>query len=84
MQMPMDGKLMAARTVMERLEITDEQAGFFGDSPNGNDKGILSLLYSFTNCKRLSKQSLESPPYILKTTDSPVGAVHEAIHVLLK
>jgi len=80
---PLDGKLKAARRALDMLRINERNAGFFGDNPDGNDKGILSFPYSFTNCTRFHKPSLSQPPFVLKSSGSPVGTVYEAVRFLV-
>jgi len=42
-----DGKLLAVKTIIKKLNINEKQVATFGDMPYGNDKGLLSLPYSF-------------------------------------
>ncbi len=77
-----DGKLLMVKNIIKYLNIKDTQVATFGDTPNDNNKGILSLPYSFTNDVSLDKSSF--PPYILEVKDSPVKAIFDAIGYLIK
>lgn len=44
-----DGKLYAVREISKLLGTTDNNVAVFGDRPDGNDSGMLTLQYSFTN-----------------------------------
>jgi hydroxymethylpyrimidine pyrophosphatase-like HAD family hydrolase len=64
-----DGKVVAVKTVLVLLGLNENQVATFGDMPGGNDRGLLSFPYSFTNYGE---------------TIDPVGRVHKAIRFLLE
>ncbi|MFH1292384.1 MAG: HAD hydrolase family protein [bacterium] len=77
-----DSKLVAVKSIMELLNIKENQVVSFGDMPHGNDTGLLSFPYSFTNYQG-DKES-GGPPFVLSIKDqSPVAVVHQAINYLL-
>lgn len=78
-----DGKLLMVKNIIKYLKIKDTQVVTFGDTPNDNNKGLLSLPYSFTNDVSLIK-SKDVPPYILEVKGSSVKAVFDAINYLIK
>jgi len=78
-----DGKLLMVKNIIKELKIDESQVATFGDAPNDNNRGLLSLPYSFTNDKNAVKLSLNSSPYILKVKKSPVGAIYDAINYLV-
>lgn len=78
-----DSKLTAIEAIIQELAISKENIATFGDSPEGNDVGLLSLPYSFTNYFELEKQDMTAPPYILRQTQSPIESVYRAIDFLL-
>ena len=82
-KMDVDGKLLAGNILLQKTGIDSSQAGFFGDAPHGNDSGLLTFPYSFTNYQKPPKIILDTPPYILPNTGSPVGAIHQAIRYLI-
>ncbi len=79
-----DGKLYMMKNLVKKLKIKDNQLATFGDSPNDNNKGLLSYPYSFTNDGNIIKSNVYAPPYVLEIKKSPVGAVYEAINYLIK
>src|SRR3989338_4807438 len=79
---PIDGKVLVLETILARSNFAREQVTTFGDAPNGNDMGLLGFPKSFTNAQSFNKNGLESPPFMLKIKDSPVGTIHEAIRYL--
>jgi hydroxymethylpyrimidine pyrophosphatase-like HAD family hydrolase len=81
-----DSKIVAVKTVLEHLGLSEKQVATFGDMPFGNDAGLLSFPYSFTNSDNFTKakKDLDNPPYILPEPNlSPVGRVYRAIEYLL-
>jgi len=81
-KLDLDGKLLAVQTIMKELGTNEHHTATFGDTPHGNDKGLLSLPYSFTN-HPLEKPDLETPPYLLPSFDSPIKSIHKAIRFLI-
>ncbi len=80
-----DGKLLMVKNIIKYLNIKDTQVATFGDTPNDNNKGLLSLPYGFTNDIHLNKSNNRSiSPYILEVKKSPVAAVFDAINYLIK
>lgn len=83
-----DSKLHAMQYLMTYVGSTDERAIVtFGDTPNGNDAGLLSFTNSFTNrSDRLPiGADLSKPPYVLAGNScSEVEKVHRAIRFLIK
>jgi hydroxymethylpyrimidine pyrophosphatase-like HAD family hydrolase len=79
-----DGKLYMMKNLVKELKIKDNHLVTFGDSPNDNNKGLLSYPYSFTNDSNVIKSSVYTPPYVLEIKESSVGAVYEAINYLIK
>lgn len=81
-----DSKTVAIKTILEFLGLGPTQVATFGDMPTGNDAGLLSFPYSFTNADDFSdiKTNLEQPPYILFDAElSPVARVYKAIEYLI-
>ena len=78
-----DGKLLAVQTMMKELAIDESHLATFGDTPHGNDAGLLSLPYSFTNYFEFKKENPQVPPYILPRSDLPIGSIYQAIHFLI-
>jgi len=75
-----DGKVVAIKTILKLMSLGENQVATFGDMPMGNDAGLLSFPYSFTNAEQSPKQ----PPYVLSEPDlSPVARVYKAIEFLL-
>jgi len=58
----MDGKLYAVREISKILGIGDESVAAFGDRPDGNDSGMLTLPYSFTNNEEYYKKYSNMDP----------------------
>lgn len=82
-----DGKAIAVKTILHLLGLEQTQVVTFGDMPTGNDRGLLSFPFSFTNSEGLfcKKNGMEKPPYILANMGlSPVGQVYGAVDVLLE
>lgn len=81
-----DGKAMAIKAILQILGFSINEVATFGDMPQGNDEGLLSFPYSFTNSDyyRSSKKYFNKPPYVLPNPDMvPVKRVYEAINFLL-
>jgi hydroxymethylpyrimidine pyrophosphatase-like HAD family hydrolase len=78
-----DGKLFAVQNIIKKLNTDASHVGTFGDAPNGNDAGLLSLPYSFTNNQEVTKDNVNFPPFVLEVKDSLIGAVHETIRHLI-
>lgn len=78
-----DGKLLAIKTVMNKLKIGKKQVVTFGDSPEGNDVGLLSLPYSFTNNQNYFQKG-QIPPFVLNSKKSPITAIYKAINYLIE
>ena len=81
-----DSKVVAIKTILKILGLEQNQVATFGDMPTGNDAGLLSFPYSFTNSEEFIniKKNLDQPPYILIEPDlTPVGRVYKAIDFLL-
>ncbi|MFA7653854.1 MAG: HAD hydrolase family protein [Candidatus Magasanikbacteria bacterium] len=81
-----DSKMVAIKTILKTLNLELNQVATFGDMPNGNDAGLLSFPYSFTNDQNFVNQEneLSGSPYILCNQDmSPVSNVYVAINYLL-
>ncbi len=77
-----DGKMVAVKTVLELMDLKENEVATFGDMPHGNDKGLLSFPYSFTNYLDHVSQT---PPYILAEDNlPPVGRVYKAIKFLIE
>ncbi|MFA5062290.1 MAG: HAD hydrolase family protein [Patescibacteria group bacterium] len=82
-----DGKATAIKTILKLTGLDNFQVATFGDMPGGNDIGLLSFPYSFTNSEEFltTKNDLEKPPYLLHRLElSPIGRVHSAVEYLLK
>ncbi len=76
-----DSKMVAVKTILKELGLEENQVVTFGDMPHGNDKGLLSFPYSFTNYVSASSNV---PPFVLPGAETdPVGSVHKAIHFLI-
>lgn len=81
-----DSKTVAIKTILNFLGLKENQVATFGDMPNGNDAGLLSFPYSFTNSEEFVKikKNLQQPPFVLMDSDTaPVGRVYKAIDYLL-
>ena len=81
-----DNKAVAIKTILKLLGLDFNQVATFGDMPTGNDVGLLSFQYSFTNSDEFAKvkKNPEQPPYILlNPTLTPVTRVYEAINYLI-
>ena len=75
-----DSKVVAIKTIMKELGLTENQVVTFGDMPYGNDKGLLSFPYSFTNYS-----ATHQPPFVLAGSETdPVGSVHKAVSFLIQ
>lgn len=78
-----DGKAVAVKSILELMNLKEDKVVTFGDMPHGNDAGLLSFPYSFTNFN-LNESDVEQPPYYLPEADSnKVGSVHNAIKFLI-
>lgn len=81
-----DGKVVAIKTILKILGLEPNQVATFGDMPAGNDAGLLSFPYSFTNSNEFVdiKTNLEQPPYVLLEPGlSPVARIYKAVYYLL-
>jgi len=81
-----DSKRVAIKSILQLTNLAENEVVTFGDMPMGNDAGLLSFPYSFTNSDEFIevKKDLESPPYLLLDTNiSPVARIHEAIKKLI-
>lgn len=81
-----DSKTVAVKTILGLLGLSENEVVTFGDMPNGNDVGLLSFPYSFTNSDDYvtTKHDPEKPPYVLADDDlSPVSRVYKAIECML-
>lgn len=81
-----DGKTAAIKTILKLLNLEENEVATFGDMPAGNDAGLLSFPYGFTNSAEFAKikNNLEQPPYILTEPGlTPVARVYNAIDYLL-
>lgn len=81
-----DGKVIAIKTILKSLELKENQIATFGDMPDGNDKGLLSFPYSFTNSEEFIKikKDLQKPPFVLPDLNViPIARVYKAIDYLL-
>jgi len=81
-----DSKAVAIKTILKLLGLDFNQVATFGDMPTGNDAGLLSFQYSFTNSDEFAKvkKNPEQPPYILlNPTLTPVTRIYEAINYLI-
>lgn len=81
-----DSKTVAIKTILKILGLSENQVATFGDMPIGNDAGLLSFPYSFTNSDEFAeiKKNSEQPPYVLFDSDlSPVDRVYKAINYLI-
>lgn len=81
-----DSKAVAIKTILEILNLIPTQVATFGDMPNGNDAGLLSFPYSFTNLEEFInvKKNLQEPPYVLMEPNlTPVARVYKAIDYLI-
>ncbi|MEK9158636.1 MAG: HAD hydrolase family protein, partial [Patescibacteria group bacterium] len=81
-----DSKTVAIKSILKLLELESNHVATFGDMPVGNDAGLLSFPYSFTNSDEFAglKTEAEKPPYVLLDAElSPVGRVYKAIDFLI-
>lgn len=81
-----DSKAVAIKTILKILALDTVQVATFGDMPTGNDAGLLSFPYSFTNSDEFInvKNNLQEPPYVLLGAElSPVERVYKAIEYLI-
>lgn len=81
-----DSKTVAIKSVLKLLDLEPNQVATFGDMPVGNDAGLLSFPYSFTNSDEFVniKTEAEKPPYVLLDDEtSPVDRVYKAIEFLI-
>lgn len=81
-----DSKTVAIKSVLKLLGLESNQVATFGDMPVGNDAGLLSFPYSFTNSDEFVniKTEATNPPYILLDGEtSPVDRVYKAIEFLI-
>ena len=81
-----DGKVTAIEKIMDLLNISSGNVITFGDLPDGNDKGLLSYPYSFTNNVKFNKEKRDfnKPPFILpQISTSSIMNVFKAIKYLI-
>ena len=81
-----DGKVVAVKTILEIMGLDLNQVATFGDMPTGNDAGLLSFPFSFTNSYEFIKEknNFEQSPYILIDSDlTPVARIYDAVDYLL-
>jgi hydroxymethylpyrimidine pyrophosphatase-like HAD family hydrolase len=81
-----DSKTVAIKTILRILGLQEFQVATFGDMPHGNDAGLLSFPYSFTNAINFaeSKTDRNNPPFILwEPNMTPVASVYQAIEYLI-
>ena len=81
-----DGKAMAMKKILKLMDLKEDEVVTFGDMPRGNDAGLLSFPYSFTNSEEFIsiKENLDQPPYILFEPNlTPVARVYKTINYLL-
>lgn len=81
-----DSKTVAIKTILKIIDLNETQVATFGDMPVGNDAGLLSFPYSFTNSDEFVniKTEAKTPPYILLDEEnSPVSRVYKAIEFLI-
>lgn len=81
-----DSKTVAIKTILKLLGLESTQVATFGDMPTGNDAGLLSFPYSFTNSDEFAKvkKNPEQPPYVLTDSNlTPVARIYEAIEYLI-
>ncbi|PIT88154.1 MAG: hypothetical protein COU29_04045 [Candidatus Magasanikbacteria bacterium CG10_big_fil_rev_8_21_14_0_10_36_32] len=81
-----DSKAVAIKTILTTLGLEQAQVATFGDMPIGNDAGLLSFPYSFTNSEEFMgvKKDLQQPPYVLLEPNlTPVNRVYKAIEYLI-
>lgn len=80
-----DGKLTAVKQILDFLNLSEYQVATFGDMPEGNDAGLLSFPYSFTNSEEYAARKIgEKPPYILEGKNlTPVARIYETIEYLI-
>lgn len=81
-----DSKAIAIKFILKSLNLELNQVVTFGDMPTGNDVGLLSFPYSFTNSEEFIKlkKDLQRPPFILiNSNTTAIGRVYKAIDYLL-
>ncbi|HNY97517.1 MAG TPA: HAD hydrolase family protein [Candidatus Pacearchaeota archaeon] len=80
-----DSKRTAIKTILKTMGLNEQQVVTFGDMPEGNDAGLLSFPYSFTNSEAFAAKKIYSqPPYVLFDFEStPVTRVYKAIKYLI-
>ncbi len=81
-----DSKKVAIKNILQKMGLDEKQVATFGDMPHGNDAGLLSFPYSFTNSDEFAKTKtdLSQPPYALIDADTaPVARVYKAIDYLI-
>ena len=81
-----DSKVVAIRAILKLLGLKSNQVATFGDMPVGNDAGLLSFPYSFTNADefaKIKKNSAEPPYLLLNQSLTPVERVYKAIDYLI-
>lgn len=77
-----DSKAVAIKTILKIMGLGPNQVATFGDMPLGNDAGLLSFPYSFTNSEEFInlKKDSDQPPYILNDPDlTPVARVYKVV-----
>jgi hydroxymethylpyrimidine pyrophosphatase-like HAD family hydrolase len=80
-----DPKLHGLQQILSQLpeDLTNLQLVTFGDSPFGNDRGILSYPFSFSPVPNPAPQQ-DGPPYCLEGSCHPVHRVFRAVSFLIK
>jgi hydroxymethylpyrimidine pyrophosphatase-like HAD family hydrolase len=75
-----DSKFAAVQSIARLMGLENNQLITFGDMPLGNDRGLLSFVYSFTN----TDVPANPPPYFLgRHKKSPTAAVYQAVNYLI-
>jgi len=80
-----DGKVVAVKTILGIMGLDLNQVATFGDMPAGNDAGLLSFPFSFTNSDEFIKEknNFDQPPYILIDSDlTSVARIYKAVEYL--
>lgn len=81
-----DGKFVAVNYILNLENLQKNQVATFGDMPHGNDKGLLSFPYSFTNnIDFFTDHTSDQPPFLLPGSElDAVGSVYKAVRFLLE
>lgn len=75
---------IASRTGEDPSTLVRKHTGTFGDTPLGNDSGLLSMPFGFTNDTSYKKGNIEKGPYVLHGEESGPERVHKAMRSLLE